>query len=59
MKILNLLQRLIRRMASLMNKSIGNASNKDAETYQLLEQFDHILKRSETYISSTKSCQKV
>lgn len=41
-----------------MNKSIGNASNKDEETYKLLEQFDHILKRSDTYISCNKPCQQ-
>ncbi|CAF1445539.1 unnamed protein product [Rotaria sp. Silwood1] len=45
-------------MASSMNKFIGNESNKDEETYQLLEQFDHILKRSETDISSNKPCQE-
>ncbi|CAF0759348.1 unnamed protein product [Rotaria sp. Silwood1] len=43
-------------MASSMNKFIGNQSNKDEETYQLLEQFDHILKRSETDIGSNKPC---
>ncbi|CAF2207988.1 unnamed protein product, partial [Rotaria magnacalcarata] len=32
-------------------------SNKDGQTCQLLEQFD-ILKRSETYIDSNKSCQE-
>jgi DNA gyrase/topoisomerase IV subunit B len=46
-------------MASSMNKSISDAPNKDEETYQLLEQLDHILKRAETYIGSNKPCQEV
>ncbi|CAF2092079.1 unnamed protein product [Rotaria magnacalcarata] len=45
-------------MASSMNKSISDAPNKDEETYQLLEQLDHILKRPETYIGSNKPCQE-
>jgi len=46
-------------MASSMNKSISDAPNKDEETYQLLEQLDHILKRPETYIGSNKPCHEV
>ena len=42
-----------------MNKSISDAPNKDEETYQLLEQLDHILKRPETYIGSNKPCHEV
>ncbi|CAF5146999.1 unnamed protein product [Rotaria sp. Silwood1] len=45
-------------MASSMNKSISDAPNKDEETYQLLEQLDHILKRPETYIGSNKPCHE-
>ncbi|CAF1290780.1 unnamed protein product [Rotaria sordida] len=36
-----------------------DTSNKDEQTCQLLEQFDHILKRSETYIDLNKSCQEI
>jgi DNA gyrase/topoisomerase IV subunit B len=46
-------------MASSMNKSISDAPNKNEETYQLLEQLDHILKRPETYIGSNKPCHEV
>lgn len=46
-------------MASTMNKSISDAPNKEEETYQLLEQLDHILKRPETYIGSNKPCHEV
>ena len=46
-------------MASSMNKSVSDAPNKDEETYQLLEQLDHILKRPETYIGSNKPCHEV
>jgi DNA gyrase/topoisomerase IV subunit B len=46
-------------MASSMNQSISDAPNKDEETYQLLEQLDHILKRPETYIGSNKPCHEV
>lgn len=46
-------------MPSIMDKSISDAPNKDEETYQLLEQLDHILKRPETYIGSNKPCQEV
>ena len=42
-----------------MNKSISDAPNKAEETYQLLEQLDHILKRPETYIGSNKPCHEV
>ncbi len=42
-----------------MNQSISDAPNKDEETYQLLEQLDHILKRPETYIGSNKPCHEV
>ncbi len=42
-----------------MNKSISDAPNKAEETYQLLEQLDHILKRPETYIGSNRPCQEV
>ncbi|CAF3762190.1 unnamed protein product [Adineta steineri] len=45
-------------MASSMNISISDAPNKDEETYQLLEQLDHILKRPETYIGSNKPCHE-
>ncbi|CAF0740339.1 unnamed protein product [Rotaria sordida] len=41
-----------------MNKSVSDAPNKDEETYQLLEQLDHILKRPETYIGSNKPCHE-
>jgi len=41
-----------------MNKSISDAPNKEEETYQLLEQLDHILKRPETYIGSNKPCHE-
>ncbi|CAF4642901.1 unnamed protein product, partial [Rotaria sp. Silwood2] len=41
-----------------MNKSISDAPHKDEETYQLLEQLDHILKRPETYIGSNKPCHE-
>ena len=46
-------------MAASMNKSISDAPNKDEETYQLLEQLDHILKRPETYIGSNKPSHEV
>ena len=46
-------------MASAANKSISDAPNKDEETYQLLEQLDHILKRPETYIGSNRPCREV
>ncbi|CAF3730269.1 unnamed protein product [Adineta steineri] len=39
-----------------MNKSISSAPKKNEETYQLLEQLDHILKRPETYIGSNRPC---
>ena len=42
-----------------MNKSISDAPSKDEETYQLLEQLDHILKRPETYIGSNRPCHEV
>ncbi len=42
-----------------MNKSISDAPNKGEETYQLLEQLDHILKRPETYIGSNRPCHEV
>lgn len=41
-----------------MNKSISDAPKKEEETYQLLEQLDHILKRPETYIGSNKPCHE-
>ncbi|CAF1167473.1 unnamed protein product [Adineta ricciae] len=41
-----------------MNKSISDAPNKNEETYQLLEQLDHILKRPETYIGSNRPCRE-
>lgn len=43
----------------IMNKSVSDAPNKDEETYQLLEQLDHILKRPETYIGSNRPCHEV
>ena len=46
-------------MASAMNKSVSDAPNKKEETYQLLEQLDHILKRPETYIGSNRPCREV
>ncbi len=46
-------------MASAMNKSVSDAPNKNEETYQLLEQLDHILKRPETYIGSNRPCREV
>jgi hypothetical protein len=46
-------------MASAANKSISDAPNKNEETYQLLEQLDHILKRPETYIGSNRPCREV
>ncbi len=46
-------------MASAINKSVSDAPNKDEETYQLLEQLDHILKRPETYIGSNRPCREV
>jgi hypothetical protein len=46
-------------MASALNKSVSDAPNKDEETYQLLEQLDHILKRPETYIGSNRPCREV
>ena len=42
-----------------MNKSLSAAPSKGEETYQLLEQLDHILKRPETYIGSNKPCHEV
>ena len=41
-----------------MNKSVSDAPNKAEETYQLLEQLDHILKRPETYIGSNRPCRE-
>ncbi|CAF2365861.1 unnamed protein product [Rotaria sp. Silwood2] len=41
-----------------MNKSVSDAPNKEEETYQLLEQLDHILKRPETYIGSNRPCRE-
>jgi len=46
-------------MASALNKSVSDAPNKAEETYQLLEQLDHILKRPETYIGSNRPCREV
>jgi len=46
-------------MASALNKSVSDAPNKNEETYQLLEQLDHILKRPETYIGSNRPCREV
>ncbi len=46
-------------MASSMNKSLSDAPKKGEETYQLLEQLDHILKRPETYIGSNRPCREV
>ena len=42
-----------------MNKSVSDAPSKGEETYQLLEQLDHILKRPETYIGSNRPCREV
>jgi DNA gyrase/topoisomerase IV subunit B len=46
-------------MASSLNKSVSDAPHKNEETYQLLEQLDHILKRPETYIGSNRPCREV
>jgi hypothetical protein len=46
-------------MTSAMNKSLSDAPKKGEETYQLLEQLDHILKRPETYIGSNRPCREV
>ncbi|CAF0793170.1 unnamed protein product [Rotaria sordida] len=41
-----------------MNRSVSDAPHKGEETYQLLEQLDHILKRPETYIGSNRPCRE-
>lgn len=46
-------------MSAAMNKSLSDAPSKKEETYQLLEQLDHILKRPETYIGSNRPCREV